>query len=735
MANEYLNYTSKDYNSIYKDLITAIPSLTDLWTNTEDGDPGIVLVKLMSILGDMLSYNMDKQALEYYISTATQRKNAANIYKLIGYKMHWYVSAINRITVNNIVVTPSNLIACATYQEYLDETDPMKKVQLFTQCMQQLNPDNFKATHPYNQYPQLYTDATTLNYDAILHSTANGSLYNEYIPWRDANTIHIFTYIASPTSNISVYNSNNMTLPYIIKPTTTSNVTSNNNYLNATASILPGMSQDFDVIQGTLNTITFNSSQFRKNRYYFPESTVDENNMWLSYESTLPNSSSTSVVFIEKVDNLLLVTDADIHFEFGVDEFDNPYIEISSYWASLGDSINFTLYYVRTDGVYGSITKNFLDTIEGVPRNLYSITHPANNTIFINKSGDLIAKPGAHPQTPEQAYKDSINYITTFDSLVTIYDFERFCKRQPGITNTYAVDGQRANDLNDELSKTCNNLSLAQLQAYYYSSHTMPAGIENDADAIRAIYMERKQVVYNENADSETFKKYGLNLHVIYEDFALTMPSSDNMSTYTIATMQEHLYGNTNIYWLYKIIDNYDTTLPEDEQRDGWVAYYLDKKLRETKIINVSPEYAFIRVFPWRCCGTIHLKAPVTSQMADSILSTVIDYLRDRFSPANIEFGQPINYMDVINTVMDAHEMIKYFDAGLGSKQLIDIDDSVDISYFNNTSMMYYVQTVHTIPHGPMVLYGNDDAITPGTDPKPNPYYKILSIAPEYIIS
>ena len=86
MANEYLNYTSKDYNSIYADLLKAIPSLTDTWTNTEDGDPGIVLVKLMSILGDMLSYNMDKQALEYYSSTVTQRKNAARLYNLIGYK-------------------------------------------------------------------------------------------------------------------------------------------------------------------------------------------------------------------------------------------------------------------------------------------------------------------------------------------------------------------------------------------------------------------------------------------------------------------------------------------------------------------------------------------------------------------------------------------------------------------------------------------------------------------------
>ena len=75
MANGILKYTSRDYDSIKTDLIDSISSLTDLWTSRNDGDPGIVLVKLMSALGDMISYNFDKQALEYYAPTVTQRKN------------------------------------------------------------------------------------------------------------------------------------------------------------------------------------------------------------------------------------------------------------------------------------------------------------------------------------------------------------------------------------------------------------------------------------------------------------------------------------------------------------------------------------------------------------------------------------------------------------------------------------------------------------------------------------
>ncbi len=86
-------YTHRDYESIKEDLINAIPSLTQEWTDRSDSDPGIVLIKLMSMFGDTLSYNVDKIALELYIQTVTQRKNCSKILELLGYKMHWYRSA------------------------------------------------------------------------------------------------------------------------------------------------------------------------------------------------------------------------------------------------------------------------------------------------------------------------------------------------------------------------------------------------------------------------------------------------------------------------------------------------------------------------------------------------------------------------------------------------------------------------------------------------------------------
>ena len=88
-----IEYTDKDYVNILDDLINSIPGITQKWNSSDANDPGMILVKLMAIVGDMLFYTQDMQSLEVYPDSVTQRKNAAAIYRLIGYKMRWYKSA------------------------------------------------------------------------------------------------------------------------------------------------------------------------------------------------------------------------------------------------------------------------------------------------------------------------------------------------------------------------------------------------------------------------------------------------------------------------------------------------------------------------------------------------------------------------------------------------------------------------------------------------------------------
>ena len=778
MANEFLKYTSKDYNSIKADLISAIPAITDLWTNTEDGDPGIVLVKLMSALGDMLSYNLDKQALEYYSSTVTQRKNAAKLFNLIGYKMHWYQSATNRIAVTNTIVTPYSYQAVNDYTAYKALANLTHRTPEQEEQMEQLREayiskaDQYVVpAYPQELYPTYYKiipgsdpPAYGLDYDLML-GDEHSPLIADYAVWKTKNTLSIYTYICSPQKTLIVRNGNRSDTVYLIEPTIASNADSSNDYLGSTDDIEPGQTHEFNVIQGSLNSISFSPIRMRNNRYYLPEAPVDEVHMWLSWKGTNNNSYVNAESFIEKTDNLLTVTDGEIYFEFGVDDFDNPYIELPSYWVDkLGDSVEFTIYYIRSSGVYGNITKDFLNTIEGIHRGSYTITHPANTAPYINSNGEVIALPGQHPQTAHQAYIESLNYVTTFNTLVTIYDFERFVKRQPGFANAYAVDGQRANDLNTALTTEAYNLSLAQLQAYYHESRD-PSGrpsTDDDETALRNFYIARKTVKYSE-VMSKDYKPYNLNMHIVYGNFDIAM-DYDDTNRPVQGSLVARMIKSANRFWMYTLISDYTVEYEKDEHGNykvdddgqlipiqpnytsifdvdgnGRAAHYLDEKFRDTKIVNVCPEYASVRVFPWRCCGTIHLKYPVTKPVANKILETVMEHLSAAFHPANIEFGKKIKYMDIIDVVTSAHEAIAYFDAGLNSRQLIDVDQGVDMTYFNNTSLMYYVQSsygrhISDVTDYSDWMYGNEEQYCVD-NVTPNPYYHILSIAPEYIIN
>lgn len=97
-----ISYTSKDYNSIINELLGTpesnyddgkVKELTENWTDFRESDLGVVLVELMSMMGDMVNYNIDRQALENILLTSQEKKNVRAKLRSYGYKMKTYSSA------------------------------------------------------------------------------------------------------------------------------------------------------------------------------------------------------------------------------------------------------------------------------------------------------------------------------------------------------------------------------------------------------------------------------------------------------------------------------------------------------------------------------------------------------------------------------------------------------------------------------------------------------------------
>ena len=365
MAQNYLSYTSRDFESIKADLVNAIPNLTDIWTSREESDPGMVLITLMSALGDNLSFNMDQQSLEFYGKTFTQRKSAARVLDLIGYKLHWYKSATLEVTVYN--------------------------------------------NHPTHKLFLMFNPASSTNTQRLSSS-------------------HIAT---APSY-------------FLLNP----DETAQNWDVNTNIEIPAGGSKTLTAVQGTLTSVSFDASAIDiNNRYYISNTKIDQNHLWLK------DSANFKWYQVDNINNL---TETAPRFEFGVDEYNLPYIELVPYWRSLyGEIHTFTLYYLITRGSSGNVAANVLNQITSIsnyspnatrgikPKDVL-VVHGANTTPNTN----TLNQPGADPQTAKEAYYDSRNYIGVYNTLVTLQDFEKYMLRLNLISAAKAVDGQYAKEYN-----------------------------------------------------------------------------------------------------------------------------------------------------------------------------------------------------------------------------------------------------------------------------------------------
>lgn len=96
-----LSYTAKDFGSIYPELIELASQLTNKWdpSQSNESDPGVVLLKEAAFVADHNNYNIDKNILENFLPSATQDRSVRNITEMNGYTPRYYISATGSISV------------------------------------------------------------------------------------------------------------------------------------------------------------------------------------------------------------------------------------------------------------------------------------------------------------------------------------------------------------------------------------------------------------------------------------------------------------------------------------------------------------------------------------------------------------------------------------------------------------------------------------------------------------
>lgn len=135
------SYLNKDFARIYEELLTLTKNLTNRWdpTISNESDPGVVLLKLAAFIGDKISYNVDKNILESFMPSATQRTSMQNLCEMNGYDMKYFNSATLDLSIiytgNDLASDGSRSFLLPKYSTTFTDDSGTIKYSLMDDCL------------------------------------------------------------------------------------------------------------------------------------------------------------------------------------------------------------------------------------------------------------------------------------------------------------------------------------------------------------------------------------------------------------------------------------------------------------------------------------------------------------------------------------------------------------------------------------------------------------------------
>ena len=637
-----MKYTSRDVQSNIQNLVEDVKATTHIWNPGSEADPGMILLKALAAEVDLLSFNLDTQVDEMYMQSATQIKSIRRLGVANGYVPGWYRAPRTTLTIEN--KSEDATVA-------LDFSLPNA-------------PNNvcYAATNALE-------DLTSIPYFIIPKS--------EVIT--DSDKVTLF-----PKGSVNGQNSRTDVVTRVAVQGTMKSVIVN-----------PRM-----LVTDTkgVNTLT----------YRLPAQNVDGSLIWVQeLSSTLDAISFTNdeKPWLRDTKNDF-INSAQRRYQVTVDDYNNLVIVFNKF---INDVIQYNrlirVFYIETYGAAGEVSENViaLSTVDRGVADVLSVTHPSNTLDMADSS----ALTGKTPLTASEAAEEAKNYVNTNDSIITLKNFTAWIRRQPGIDTGIAVDCQKALEINWAYKFDEDMDEELKPKKYLYPGPNVDEGYdfigwkESDPyDPLKGTMFTIGGTDYN---FPHKFKTYSLLYFCIFNNFQdrwNTGYKDEEGNMYTIGAGAE--WDGSTSEWSSEMVDRehpYRRYRPSETIRA-----MITKKYLETYNLSADVSFGWLRVFEWSVNGIIWTNEPVTQSEADNLVDIVIKSLRIRFHAANMEIGVLPRQMDIVDCVQNADSRIRYFDAGLLNKPMINwgpvrdgegsVTDSTvtyDISYFNAISFARFI--------------------------------------------
>lgn len=653
-----VKYTSRDYESIMQDFWDMVPTLTELWKPEADADPGVVLGKFLASVADMLGVNLDWLANELFAPSVSQRKNAEKLFGLIGYELGWYTAARTEVTFTN---SSSSVIK-------LDFG---------------FNGSNFCTL---NAYTDITNQSRVITYNILPLTNKYGAKETRSRRAIKADNVNVFA-----TSD----------------PVTLS----------------PGESVTRVAIEGELRSYSVSVQQVKENNYIIklPSQHIDTTAVWIKAKASQNTDDFLSTQWIQCETSADFI-EPEPRFAVTYDSYSNAQIQISNYLNQLEDYENnyLTVYWIDCSGIIGCVGTNVLQNFLSA-KDPGSISDDSGDLTISNLSNTVElphtnAVTGRSPETAKEAYRNSRNFINTWDSLITLPDFNRFLLREPGVDCGLVIDCQKALEINMAIFED-ENLTDSQKSKMYITNHDFPAGEEtNDWTTTLSSELSSRTILHlvsvNEtleglseqygipvssllnynNMESEADFKVGMKLKIpggFSEAKAKGLVT--NFKTYTAMCFAIH-NDFQNSKWGKGVTSPAQISNKKIFTRYKPPVMFIDNVIRDYRplqAMSVELEFGYLRIFPFYVIGQIYPKKPVSQDVASNIIAKVKEDLALYFAPANRQIGEKPTVMEIVDVVRNADSRIDYFDAGSIKTDVIRWYDC-DINYFNAISFARY---------------------------------------------
>lgn len=132
-----LSATKKDFYQIWNEILELAGKISERWdpTSTNESDPGVVLLKVLTAVADKLNYTIDANTLEAFMPSAAQEESMRKLTEMLGYSMKYYQSAtteakISYITADHEAIGPDQNVVIDRFTNLKDRDDSINYVTL-----------------------------------------------------------------------------------------------------------------------------------------------------------------------------------------------------------------------------------------------------------------------------------------------------------------------------------------------------------------------------------------------------------------------------------------------------------------------------------------------------------------------------------------------------------------------------------------------------------------------------